>query len=121
MAGQFSAGDALTSGGNTQQDKLRTLDEQIADLRQKIMTNMQQNKEQINTIDSQIALVHGVRVDVARMQIEGNSGGLSDLIKKGAVVATLQTAAHEYEEKAEKAKTGVIKYGNGETKSGTNY
>lgn len=121
VAAQFSAGDQMTGGGNTQQEKLRVLDAQIADLRERISTNMQQHKGQIDMIDGQLNMVHGIRVDVARVQFEGNAGGLSDLIKKGAVTATLETATQEYKDKADAAKTSTIRYNNGHTKTGTNY
>ena len=118
----FSLGNVLTAEGtNTNDGKRKTLETEIDQLRQQILTNMQQHKGQIDMIDGQLNMVHGIRVDVARVQFEGNAGGLSDLIKKGAVTATLETATQEYQDKADAAKTSTIRYNNGQTKTGTNY
>ena len=118
----FSLGNVVTAEGtNTNDGKRKTLETEIDQLRQQILTNMQQHKGQIDMIDGQLNMVHGIRVDVGRVQFEGNAGGLSDLIKKGAVTATLETATQEYKNKADAAKTSTIRYNNGQTKTGTNY
>ena len=118
----FSLGNVVTAEGtNTNDGKRKTLETEIDQLRQQILTNMQQHKGQIDMIDGQLNMVHGIRVDVARVQFDGNAGGLSDLIKKGTVTATLETATQEYKNKADAAKTSTIRYNNGQTKTGTNY
>lgn len=104
LGGQFSAGDALTGGGNTQDGKLKTLDKEIDVIRTRLVANMSQHKEQIEIIDKQIGFTNYTRVKVGKKQFEGDSNGLADLLKKGAVVGVLQSAANDYESDAESIK-----------------
>ena len=105
VGGQFSAGDAMTGGGNTQDGKLKTLDKEIDVLRTRLVANMSQHKEQIEMIEQQIGFTKSMRVTVGKKQFEGDSKGLADLLKKGAVAAVLETAASDYESDAESIKT----------------
>jgi TATA-box binding protein (TBP) (component of TFIID and TFIIIB) len=102
---QFSAGDQLTGGGKTQDGKLETIDQELEVLRARLVANMEQNSQQIEMIDKQIAFTNDLRVSVGRKQFEGDSKGLADLLKKGAVVGVLQSAANDYESDAESIKT----------------
>lgn len=62
-----------------------------------------------------------VRLDVARLQFEGNSGSLSSVIDKAAVSATLMSAAAKYESDAQnKRENEQIQMGK-TIKTGTNY
>ena len=99
--------NVLTGEGETNDGRRKTLEVEIAELRQKILTNMQNNKGQIDLIEGQIKLVNGIRVDVARMQIEGDSNSLKKLIGEAAVVKTLQDATKDYNEKADALKSGT--------------
>ena len=99
--------DFVDGGGTTNDGQRKTLEVEIAQLRQQILTNMQNNKGQIDLIEGQIKLVNGIRVDVARMQIEGDSNSLKKWIGEAAVVKTLQDATKDYNEKADALKSGT--------------
>jgi len=105
VGSQFNAGNEMTGGGTTQGGKLETIDKEIDVLRTRLVANMEQNSRQIDMIDKQIAFTNDVRVEVGRKQFEGDSKGLADLLKKGAVVGVLQSAASDYESDAESIKT----------------
>lgn len=103
--GTFDAGSPLTGGGTIPDEKLKTIDQELDVLRTRLTANMQQNSQQIEMIDKQIAFTNDLRVEVARKQFEGDSAGLADLLKKGAVVGVLQSAANDYESDAESIQT----------------
>ena len=116
-----TVGAVIEGGGNFKKGELDAKAEAVKVAQKKLSDHMEQHAQFIQSIESNIKMVHEVRLDVARLQFDGNAGGLSDLIKKGTVTATLETATQEYKNKADAAKTSTIRYNNGQTKTGTNY
>ena len=120
-ASSASVGDMMVGGGDTKTGELTTKANALNSAQNTLSDNMKKHGEFIKSIESNIKMVNEVRTDVARLQYEGNSGGLSDLIGKAAVSATLITAAKQYESDAEDTRESAqIDMGKG-TKTGTNY
>ena len=114
-------GDLMTGGGNVKTGELGTKGETLKAAQKALSDHMEQHAQFIQSIESNIKMVHEVRLDVARLQFEGNSGSLSSIIDKAAVSATLMSAAAKYESDAQnKRENEQIQMGK-TTKTGTNY
>ena len=121
-AGSFNVGDMLTGGGDTKEGEINTSDQAIIDARAKIAQTMEQHKKSIDGITDNINMVHGIRVDVARIQFEGSSGnaGLSEVIGQAAVSTVLEGATRRYRNDAEDIREGTNE-SEDSTRVGTNY
>lgn len=120
-ASSASTGDMMTGGGDTKNGEIETKATALKTAQENLAKNMQKHGEFIQSIESNIKMVNEVRKDVARLQFEGNSGGLSDILTKAAVSATLITAAQRYESEAEDTRESAQIQMGKTTKTGTNY
>ena len=82
---------------------------------------MEQHAQFIQSIESNIKMVHEVRLDVVRIQFEGNSGSLSSGIDKAAVSDTLMSAAAKYESDAQNERENEQIQMGKTIKTGANY
>lgn len=116
-----NVGDMMTGGGDVKTGQLATKGETVKAAQKTLSDHMEQHAQFIQSIESNIKMVHEVRLDVARLQFEGNSGSLSSVIDKAAVSATLMSAAAKYESDAQnKRENEQIQMGK-TIKTGTNY
>ena len=116
-----TVGAVIEGGGNFKKGELDAKAEAVKVAQKKLSDHMEQHAQFIQSIESNIKMVHEVRLDVARLQFEGNSGSLSSVIDKAAVSATLMSAAAKYESDAQnKRENEQIQMGK-TIKTGTNY
>lgn len=116
-----TVGAVIEGGGNVKKGELDAKAEAVKIAQKKLSDHMEQHAQFIQSIESNIKMVHEVRLDVARLQFEGNSGSLSSVIDKAAVSATLMSAAAKYESDAQnKRENEQIQMGK-TIKTGTNY
>ncbi|MGL4768604.1 MAG: hypothetical protein ACRCV6_11090 [Formosimonas sp.] len=102
-----SASTSTTGGdSNTNKGSIDSKAKEIDVAQQKVQQAFEEAQKDVQIYDSQISMIHGLRVDMAKIQLEGQEPGLIDkLAVTAGVGGTLTAAAKKYKRDIEMIKS----------------
>ena len=100
-----AAAASITGASSNESGKAQTQEQDVVISQTKLAQNLKDAEANIEAVDKQIALLKGVRVEIARAQIEGKQPGLFGKLLSAGSVALALTA----DEKRYKADIEAIK------------
>jgi hypothetical protein len=100
-----AAAASITGASSNESGKAQTQEQDVVISQTKLAQNLKDAEANIEAVDKQIALLKGVRVEIARAQLEGKQPGLfGKLLSAGSVALALTADEKIYKDKIDAIK-----------------